>query len=174
MQAVWSGRCDPNATASGGIWIAIDVYMVILDIGIFPVIIWRNTICCKSPYKERIKCQMKQEQDLQSNLPLTETTFLILLSLASAPKHGYLIMKDVESLSDQRVILSTGTLYGALKRLLDQEWIERVDSASMNESNREIKEYVLSATGRRILEIETARMRKLSQLGATQLAGGQI
>lgn len=45
--------------------------------------------------------------------------FYILLSLAPGQKHGYAIMKDVEALSDGRLSLSTGTLYGALKRLLD-------------------------------------------------------
>ena len=50
--------------------------------------------------------------------PLTEPVLLILLSLAEKPKHGYSLMKDIESLSDGRVRLGTGTLYGALRRLL--------------------------------------------------------
>ncbi|MEZ4641055.1 MAG: helix-turn-helix transcriptional regulator [Caldilineaceae bacterium] len=50
-----------------------------------------------------------------------------MLSLSSEPRHGYSIIKDVEQLSRNSVSLSTGTLYGALKRLLDQGWIERVD-----------------------------------------------
>ena len=53
--------------------------------------------------------------DISANLPLTEATYFILLSLALGPRHGYLIMKDVRSLSRGRVTLSTGTLYGALK-----------------------------------------------------------
>ena len=56
--------------------------------------------------------------DVQANLPLTETTFFIMLSLASKPKHGYAIMKEVETLSRGNVQLRTGTLYGAIKRLL--------------------------------------------------------
>ena len=54
------------------------------------------------------------------NTPLTEATYFIMLSLSREPRHGYAIMKDVQSLSEDRVILSTGTLYGALKRLLKQ------------------------------------------------------
>ena len=50
---------------------------------------------------------------------------LILLSLAEQPRHGYSILKDVEEMSDQRVVLSTGTLYGALHRLLEDRWLER-------------------------------------------------
>ena len=61
------------------------------------------------------------KKDFTQELPLSEAVFLILLSLAEGPKHGYAIMKDVHELSAQRVSLSTGTLYGALKRLLKQE-----------------------------------------------------
>ena len=60
------------------------------------------------------------------SLPLTETTFYILLSLSPGSSHGYAILKDVERLSEGRLVLSTGTLYGALKRLLERDWIERV------------------------------------------------
>lgn len=51
--------------------------------------------------------------------PLSEAVFFILLSIQNSPKHGYAIMKEVEQLSDQRIRLSTGTLYGAIKRLLE-------------------------------------------------------
>src|SRR6185437_16125786 len=50
--------------------------------------------------------------------PLTEPVFLILLSLAQAPRHGYALLKDTEALSDGRVRMSTGTLYGVIHRLL--------------------------------------------------------
>jgi DNA-binding PadR family transcriptional regulator len=58
---------------------------------------------------------------------LTEPVLLILLSLAEQPRHGYSILKDVEEMSDGRVTLSTGTLYGALRRLLDDGWIQRFE-----------------------------------------------
>jgi len=53
---------------------------------------------------------MTTQIDVQASLPLTEATYFILLGLASEPKHGYAIMKDVTALSDNRVVLSTGTL----------------------------------------------------------------
>jgi len=59
--------------------------------------------------------------------PLSEPVLLILLSLAEQPRHGYSILKDVEEISQGRVALSTGTLYGALRRLLDDRWIERFE-----------------------------------------------
>lgn len=105
--------------------------------------------------------------DVQDQLPLTESTFFIILSLAPGPKHGYAILKEVEALSDARLILSTGTLYGALKRMLDSGWIERVPDPEPDESNRERKAYRLTKLGRRILEAETARLRRL--LGVAEL-----
>lgn len=94
-------------------------------------------------------------------LPLTETTYFILLSLSPNPKHGYAIMKDVQALSANRVILSTGTLYGALKRLLDQGWIMRLDDADPKGNIRDRKVYKLSEHGQRVLKDEVARLNKL-------------
>lgn len=108
--------------------------------------------------------------DVHDQLPLTESTFFILLSLAPGPKHGYAILKDVEALSDGRLVLSTGTLYGALKRMLDGVWIERVPDPEPDESNRERKAYRLTKLGRRILDAETARLRRL--VGLAELQGG--
>lgn len=58
--------------------------------------------------------------DIQANLPLTEVTYFVLLNLTSEEKHDYAMMREVEMLSEDSVLISMGTLYGALKRLLDQ------------------------------------------------------
>jgi DNA-binding PadR family transcriptional regulator len=107
-----------------------------------------------------------------SNLPLTETTTLILLSLAPGPSHGYAIMKDVHTLSEERVALSTGTLYGALNRLLEQGWIERVDDPQPNSTRRERKAYRLSAVGRSILIEELDRLESLNTIARQRLSPG--
>jgi DNA-binding PadR family transcriptional regulator len=99
--------------------------------------------------------------DYQEQLPLSEAVVFILLSLLPGPKHGYAIMKDVEALSDSRVNLSTGTLYGALKRLLEAGWVRRVEGKEDSENGRQRKEYTLTQLGRAILEAETARLKKL-------------
>jgi DNA-binding PadR family transcriptional regulator len=101
------------------------------------------------------------QSDARSQLPLTEATFFIVLSLASEPKHGYAIMKEVEGLSEARVLLSTGTLYGALRRLLDDGWIARADGGESNEGGRRRKVYALTRLGRRVLEAEVERLRDL-------------
>ncbi len=99
--------------------------------------------------------------------PLTEPVLLVLLSLAEQPRHGYSILKDVEQMSGGRVALSTGTLYGALQRLLAQGWIERFEE---DEGPRERRSYSLTSKGRRNLRAEIERMRHLTKLAGLRVA----
>ena len=92
---------------------------------------------------------------------------LVLLSLAEQPRHGYAILKDVEQISGGRVKLSTGTLYGALRRLLDEEWIERVEE---DESPRDRRPYRLTSRGRRNFQLEVQRLKHLTKLAALRIA----
>ena len=101
------------------------------------------------------------------SLPLTEPVLLIMLSLAGQPRHGYSILKDVEVMSAGRVMLSTGTLYGALRRLLDEGWIERFAEP---ESPRGRQAYRLTAGGRRNLQTEVSRMKQLTRLASLRVA----
>jgi len=98
--------------------------------------------------------------------PLTEPVLLILLSLAEKPRHGYSLMKDIESLSDGRVQLGTGTLYGALRRLLEDLWIERFEH---DDASRDKQTYRLTSAGRKQLRGELERMRQLTRAGMTRL-----
>jgi DNA-binding PadR family transcriptional regulator len=98
---------------------------------------------------------------------LSEPVLLVLLSLAEQPRHGYSILKDIESMSDGRVLLSTGTLYGALQRLLDQGWIERVQEEN---TPRDRRTYKLTSRGRRNLQTEIERMRHLTKLASLRVA----
>ena len=112
--------------------------------------------------------------DVNGFLPLTEPVFFILLSLARGPLHGYAIMKEAAALSDGRVEMSTSTLYGAIKRLLDQGLIERAPDASGIESGRERKAYRLTDLGRRILQAETTRLRSLVAAAEQSRAHGLL
>jgi len=109
------------------------------------------------------ECTIHTQVKPSSYLPLTEPTFYILLSLAPGKKHGYAILKDVQALSNGKVSLSTSTLYGALGRLLDQGLIERVPNDEEENTGPGLprKAYILSKTGRRVLEAELSRMRAL-------------
>ena len=103
--------------------------------------------------------------------PLTEPVLLVLLSLAQQPRHGYSIMKDVEEMSDGRVMLSTGTLYGALQRLLSRGWIEQFEE---EESSRDRRAYRLTPRGRRSLQREVERMKHLTKLAALRVARKEV
>lgn len=95
---------------------------------------------------------------------------MILVSLGGGPKHGYAIMKEVEALSQGRVLLSTGTLYGAIKRLLAEGWINRLDLPEDANDGRERKSYALTANGRKVLRLETQRLRELVELAVQRAA----
>ena len=119
---------------------------------------------------------MARQSEAQTYLPLTEATFLILVSLVPGPQHGYAIMQDVRVLSGGRVVLSTGTLYGGLRRLLERGWIRRAgDEPDIEETGRVRKAYVLTDLGRRILDAETERLQTLADVARTRTryAGGR-
>jgi DNA-binding PadR family transcriptional regulator len=110
--------------------------------------------------------QVVKRHDAPEVKPLTEPVFLILLSLAQKPRHGYALMRDIDKLSSGRVRLSTGTLYGALRRLLEQEWIERFEQ---EDTSREKQAYRLTPGGRKQLQGELDRMRRLTRAATTRL-----
>src|SRR5262245_18319831 len=76
---------------------------------------------------EETKRMPPHEIDPSEFLPLSPPMFQVLLSLADGDKHGYAILKDVEQRTEGKVILSTGTLYAIIKRLLSDGFIEDLD-----------------------------------------------
>ena len=106
--------------------------------------------------------------------PLTEATFFILLSLSPSPKHGYAIMKEVKTLSKGRIVFSTGTLYGALRRLLEQDWIRRVNDPQPNHTDRERKAYALTPRGRNVLNGEIERLKSLVTTAEQRTSEGPV
>ena len=105
------------------------------------------------------------KRDPQSFLPLTPAFFNILLALADGEKHGYAIMQEVIAHTDGKVRLGPGTLYGAIKRLLEDNLIaesaERPDPAHDDERRRY---YGLTEFGQRVAAAEAARLAELVQL----------
>lgn len=89
------------------------------------------------------------------HLPLTETTFYILTVLKN-PGHGYEIMQTVESLSGGDVRIAAGTMYGALENLSKQKLIVPVAS-----SDPRRKMYHITPLGQEILDLETARLKRM-------------
>lgn len=95
---------------------------------------------------------------MEEKAPLTEGVYYILLSLYE-PRHGYGIMQFVSELSNGRVVLGAGTIYGAIKTLVNKKWIVPLD-----EDGRK-KEYMITDTGKRIVEYEVKRLSELYNNG---------
>src|SRR6202789_856509 len=104
------------------------------------------------------------------NKPLSEPVLLILTSLAAHPLHGYALIKDIELLSSGRVRMSTGTLFGALRRLLEDGWIERFEQ---EDTARQKQAYRLKAAGRKQLQLELDRMKQLTRAGYARLKAAE-
>jgi DNA-binding PadR family transcriptional regulator len=102
--------------------------------------------------------------------PLSEPVLLILTSLAAQPRHGYGLIQDIESLSGGRVRMSTGTLFGALRRLLEDAWIERFEQ---EDTSRQKQAYRLTCAGRRRLQQELDRMQQLTRAGFARLRASE-
>ena len=97
---------------------------------------------------------------------LTEPVLWILLSLADQPRHGYALIKDIEAASEGNVRLSTGTLFGALRRLLEDGWIEPVDLA---DKSRDKQGYKLTGAGRSQLRKEIERHAHVTRAAAVRM-----
>lgn len=102
---------------------------------------------------------------MNEHVALTESTYYILLSLYT-PQHGYGIMQQTERLSQGRVRLAAGTLYGALSALCERGWI-----APEPEQEGRRKGYRLTESGLDALKGELARLRQLVANGEEVLKG---
>lgn len=101
-------------------------------------------------------------------MALTEAVYYILISLLQ-PMHGYGIMQNVEKLSNGRVKLAAGTLYGALNTLLVRGWI--VELPASYDTRK--KEYIITDLGKKALEAEYVRLQELVMNGKRFLEGAQ-
>lgn len=104
--------------------------------------------------------------EIKESIALTEAVYYILLSLLQ-PMHGYGIMQNVRQLSNERVNLAAGTLYGALNTLLEKGWI----MALPGESNSRRKEYQITSAGTEAVQSELLRLSELVQNGKSIIGG---
>jgi len=92
---------------------------------------------------------------------MTTQVFHILLSLAGGARHGYGIIKDVRQHTGDRVRIGTGTLYTALQRLLDADWIEETtDRPAAGDDDARRQYYRLTGLGRTALREEAERLER--------------
>lgn len=94
----------------------------------------------------------------ESFLPLTPVAFEILLALADGERHGYSILQEVEGRSGGAVSLHAGTLYRALARLLEHEFIEELDSPDPRNDDERRRYYRLTTRGVAVARAEMGRL----------------
>ena len=116
---------------------------------------------------------MKKKKAIESYLPLTPAVFHVLLSLADGKKHGYVISKEIARRTHNEVRLSAGTLYGIIKRLLEDGFIEESEDRpdfSLDDQRR--RYYRLTKLGCALAEAEAERMgRVLAMARAKRVLG---
>ncbi|PYT20548.1 MAG: PadR family transcriptional regulator [Acidobacteria bacterium] len=109
-----------------------------------------------------------------SRLPLPTAVFHILIALADRDRHGYSIMQDVAARTGGKVQLSAGTLYGSIRRMLEQGLIEELEESPDPSSTDERRRYYrLTRLGKRVAAAEVERLNALvQQARATGLVPG--
>ena len=97
-------------------------------------------------------------------LPLPVSQLHILLALAIGDKHGYAIMREVETLTEGAVTMGPGTLYGAIKKMLAAGLVEESDERPDPELDDERRRYYrTTGLGGRVLDAEVTRMEQLAR-----------
>lgn len=106
---------------------------------------------------------------IQEFLPLQPVGFHILLGLAEGPRHGYAIIREAADRSGEDIIPDVGTLYRALRRMVEARLIEPADAPPGGREDSRRKHYRITALGRRVAAAEAER---LSTLVDAARAGG--
>lgn len=107
----------------------------------------------------------------EKNEPLTESYYYILLCLYNKPNHGYGIMQDTERLSEGAVKIGSGTMYGATSNMMKKGWIREIISQNPDDKRKRL--YELTQEGRKVLEAEITRLKRLID-GAEMVRGGLV
>jgi len=111
---------------------------------------------------------------LESASPLSAQVFQILLSLVDDDLHGYAIIQDVAQRTGGEVRLTASTLYGAVKRLLDNGWIEELRERPKGDDDPRRRYYRLTPKGRQAARGEALRIERLACMArAKQLIGAK-
>lgn len=103
---------------------------------------------------------------MNNQIALTESVYYILLSLEE-PLHGYGIIQNIKKISDNRIDMAAGTLYGALNTLIKKDWITLVN----DEGPKGKKEYQITSRGSEVLQQEIIRLKELVSNGEKYMRG---
>lgn len=94
------------------------------------------------------------------DIPLTETSFLILLAMYE-PNHGYGVMQFIEEKTKGRIVFGPGTLYGAINNLNKKAWIKPY----LSQANDRKKEFIITDLGKAQVEAELKRLKEVYSIG---------
>jgi DNA-binding PadR family transcriptional regulator len=120
---------------------------------------------------------MRTRKEPEKMLPLTPAVFHILLALADGDKHGYGIMREVSDRTDGQMRMGPGTLYGSIKRMLEQGLIEEAEERPDPELDDERRRYYrLTDFGQKVAVAESRRLRQLVGIaqGKRLLGSGKL
>src|SRR5690348_651248 len=109
----------------------------------------------------RVRRSDSSTPDARSFLPLGPLPLQVLLALLDEDRHGYGIIREVETRTDGLITLRTGTLYTMLQRLLDQALIETTGRRPARNDDERRRYYRLTALGRDVVAAELARLEAL-------------
>lgn len=102
---------------------------------------------------------MPDEKKLEAVLPLSPTAFHVLVSMARGPRHGYAIAQEVEELTQGRIVMGPGTLYGSLQRLVTAELIVEADNPGEEGLHAQRRRYYrMTPLGSAALRSESERL----------------
>ena len=112
---------------------------------------------------------------MSGQLPLTPGVFHILLALADQDRHGYAIILDVAERTGGAMRLGTGTLYTAIARLLEQDFIEESDERpGADEDDERRRYYRLTPFGREVANAEARRLAALVRMARARGITGAV
>ena len=107
---------------------------------------------------------------LDELLPLTGTVFHVLVALADGPRHGYAVAQEVEELSEGRMVMGPGTLYGSLSRMQEQGLIQEAENPGEDGLHADRRGYYrITPLGSEALRAESARLLRTAEVARQRL-----
>jgi PadR family transcriptional regulator PadR len=103
----------------------------------------------------------------EDGLPPGTLVMLILRVVASEPLHGYAIAQRIATLSNEELSVEEGSLYPALQKLLLKGWVKATPAVS--DTGRQVREYRITRSGAKQLDIERKNFKRVSQAIMTVL-----
>lgn len=104
-------------------------------------------------------------------LPLKPVEVHLLLALAEEDRHGYGIVKEIESRSEGRIRLEPGNLYRHVRKLVEAGWVAPAERRPVDDADpgRRRRYYRITPEGRQVLAAEATRMRRLAEAVEAEL-----